>query len=376
LGEGDLRDYHWDRAQELAEPAREAFDDHRYRALRAKQDYDFKRAERECLKALELEPDHIPSLLLLAEVLILRERWDDALKVANKVLRLKAGDVGALRWRAEALRMLGRDEDEHGTIEAALSELVEHPTTLLAAGDSALMRGRHKEALVHYRRAWELEPDLEAAQIGVCEALRSRNPLYRLTVRIALAWARTRRSAGAVWILIVGLIWAASRFGSGVIGDVGYFAMMAFVVPVVALSLARSSLQDFWLQFRREGREALPRRFKLAANIVAPLTLLGAAGLVAFYLVNEVYDVVFLIYGSLAIGIALPLAVAVKFPEDLRWIGYGATGLCWAAAITTTAYGLLGSSSDTFFILYYIFGGTLFLSLFLRVDATRLRLRR
>lgn len=373
LDDPERSEFHAAKAAELAEFTPEL---HCSRARHAKEEYSFGRAERECRSAIQLDAGHVEAWSLLAEVCVLRSRWAEALKAADKALQLKPGDIDALRWRAESLRMLGRNEAAQGTVEAALAERGDNPTAHLMAGDSALLRGHHIEALRHYQTALDLDPWLEAAQIGVCESLRSRNPLYRATVRIALAWARSGRRGAVLWLLLLGAVWSTFQFGEGLVGDAGFYLLLWGMGGTVLVSFTRTSLQDFWLQLRRDGRKALPKRFRLAANVVAPFMLLAFALSLGFVLDDSAFSLVYLVNGVLAAGMAIPIALAVKYPEDLRWMGYALTGLCWAAVLTCAAYGLFGTSFDTLRILLYVSGGAVILSVMFRADATRLRLRR
>ena len=376
LGDVKLCEYHVGQTYALYEPEESLSGDPYCRALKAKADFNFHRAERECRIAIEEDPEHVAAWATLAEVLFLRHKWVESLKAANRVLALEPGNVEALRWRAEALRMLGREDAERSTVEAALSEPGDNATAHLMAGDSALLRGRHKQALRHYQRAWELDPDLEAAQIGVCESLRSRNPVYRLTLRASLLFARKRWAGVLVSLSILLAASFGAEFASGIVGAVSSIVYFGLVGGIIVFTVARANLQDFWLQFFRDGRRALPRRFRVAANVVTPLLLIGAMGIGGHFLIDGDIQLLSVLVGAWAVAAAMPVSVAVQYPEDFRWFGYGLAGLCWAAILVNIAYGFLGSSWNTFMILMYVYGGALALSMFLRVNATRLRMRR
>src|SRR6185295_5916341 len=66
---------------------------------------------------------------------------------------------------------------------------------LLHAGDA-------KRALEHFREALRLDPELEFARAGVVEALKARNPIYRVMLLYFLWMARL--SGRTRWGIILG----------------------------------------------------------------------------------------------------------------------------------------------------------------------------
>lgn len=135
-------------------------------------------------RAIELDPHDADHHAMLAQIRCAQRRWQDALAAADAGLALDPHDVDCLNLRSVALTKLGRGAEATDSLDKALAEDPDDPYTHQARGWALLHRGDAKGALHHFQEALRRNPTLEGARAGLVEALKARNPLYRLV----LAW--------------------------------------------------------------------------------------------------------------------------------------------------------------------------------------------
>jgi class 3 adenylate cyclase/tetratricopeptide (TPR) repeat protein len=124
-------------------------------ALSAVKQYD--RAEPDCLRVLELNPDHIISLDQLALIAFDRGDYEKGIEYTTKILGIQSDNVQALVNRGTAYRLLNRYEEA----DADLSRAIElDPNNALAYENRAIARlymDRPDDALADANRAVELD---------------------------------------------------------------------------------------------------------------------------------------------------------------------------------------------------------------------------
>jgi Flp pilus assembly protein TadD len=164
--------------------------------LSARMTHDFDTAEEAFRSALDLDPNHVKSLLNLSRVLLDTDRADIALVKVDEALGIDPESGDGYRLRGRALRQLGRKNDamvayrhaivlndqdvwsmnnmalmliEEGLFEDALPplaraiELEEHPVFLNNLGMALEGTGRFRAAEVAYRSAVGLDDSYENA---------------------------------------------------------------------------------------------------------------------------------------------------------------------------------------------------------------------
>ena len=139
---------------------------------------------------------------LLGGVLFRAQRWPAALEAANAALELDPEDVDALNLQAATLRQLGRPSDARGSLRKALQQDPHEAWTHANLGWTCLQQGQQREAEQHFREALRLDPELEIARKGVVEAIKAKNPVYRLILR-GFLWLNRRTTKGQ-WYLVLG----------------------------------------------------------------------------------------------------------------------------------------------------------------------------
>ncbi|MHC4993496.1 MAG: tetratricopeptide repeat protein, partial [Planctomycetota bacterium] len=110
--------------------------------------------------------------------------------------------VECANFRAIALVQLGRRDEAGGAIGSALSHEPDNPTTHANMGWTLLHQNKTKQALEHFREALRLDPNHEWAKQGIVEALKARNPIYRLML-IYFLWM-SRLEPRVQWGVLIG----------------------------------------------------------------------------------------------------------------------------------------------------------------------------
>ncbi len=114
------------------------------------------KAETVLREAREIQPKHLQTLGLLAEVLEAEAKHDEALGVAEEALAIEPAYTPALVVKARSLRTLGRHDEAAKAIDAALELDPRNPRVLAEKGEIAAAQGRWDEAAASFRQAVEL----------------------------------------------------------------------------------------------------------------------------------------------------------------------------------------------------------------------------
>jgi tetratricopeptide (TPR) repeat protein len=245
-------------------------------------------AERAVREAIRLEGENEHYYSLLGSILLQQGRWQDALNAADAGLRLNSEDVTCANLRAMALVKLGRQDHAHRALDTALSYEPENAFTHANRGFAMLHQNRPKEAFDHFREALRLDPTNEYAREGVIQALRARNPVYRVLL-VFFLWM-SRLSPGARTGLIIGM-W----FGHRIVRETArqnpqmapYLAVVSGAYLLfVFLCWTAEPLFDLLLRLDPVGRMALSREKIVASNWVGTL-LFGALGCFGVWLVTR-----------------------------------------------------------------------------------------
>jgi tetratricopeptide (TPR) repeat protein len=207
------------------------------------------------------------------------ERWNDALAAADRGLSIDAEHVGCRNMRSMSLMRLGRYAEAQATAHGTLADAPEDEMTHATAGWNYLHQGNHKKALEHFAESLRLDPNFEYAQIGMLEAMKAKNPLFRTLVTFNLKMSQF--TSNARWGILLG----------------GYFAyrvalsqtrnnptLAPYLMPLVALYMIFAlwtwigpPLADLSLRTNRLGRLALPPDRRRASTLFGLLAILSLA---------------------------------------------------------------------------------------------------
>ena len=226
--------------------------------------------------AIDLDPNDAHYRGMLAQIRFRQERWEDALRAADAGLAIDPHDTDSLNLRSLSLTKLGRSAEATASVESSLANDPDNPYTHQALGFAKLHQGDHKQALTHFQEALRRDPTLDGAREGLLEALKARNPIYRIVLGWFL-WLDRFEPQRRTQILIG--IWIGSMVLRNMLEGAGYtdaatvagYSWLGFVL----FTACAVPLFNLLLLLHPIGRHALSRDSRNSA------LLLGAALLVA-----------------------------------------------------------------------------------------------
>ncbi len=296
------------------------------------QQEDYDGAERLLKQAVQLSPNEPDYYGLLASIFLQKKNFHLALEYAEKGLALNGEHILCLNMRSAALLKLKRKDEAFQTIEKALEKDPENEFTHINYGWSHLERGRHKEALSHFREALRLNPNSSPAKSGLVETMKARYWLYRMFLKYAF-WM-SRLSSRNQWIFIIGL-YVLIRILRGLADQNEVLGMLIAPIVILYLIFALSSwfimpLSNLILRLNPYGRYALNKEETLASNLVGFSLLLGIAGGLLYAVTGHLMAAALLVFG---IVMMIPTGSMFNPSKDkkkktLIWytIGLGVTG--------------------------------------------------
>ena len=233
--------------------------------------------------------------------------WKLALESARLGLGVDAQDVDCANLEAMALVHLGRQGEASSVIETALHRDPENAMTHANLGWADLHAGKYESAVVHFREALRLRPNLEWARSGIVEAMKARSIFYQPILRYFL-WME-RLPGNVRWGLILGL-WVLMRLLRPVTQAVPAFAPFVTPLLVVYLSFAFMTwisrpLFNLFLRLDKVGRLALSKDELVASNWLG-LCVFGGLGVLLVSLFLPVGELSLAGIGLLAM--AIPVA--------------------------------------------------------------------
>lgn len=243
-----------------------------------------KDAERAIDAAIGLDPGDADYHALKANLRFVRTDWPGALAAAEEALRLDPEHETAANLRGMALVKLGRKREAEAALDGLLARDPENALSQANQGWTQLERNDPKRALEHFRESLRIDPTLDWARAGMIEALKARNPVYRLILQFFLWMAK---KSGKVQVAIILLF----IFGRGALNSVADQnpALRPLVLPLIVLlalffwlTWVASPLLNLTLLLHPYGRYALTRDDKRTAAIVGLLLLAALGSLIAW----------------------------------------------------------------------------------------------
>lgn len=270
-------------------------------------------AEEAIRLAIRLDPENAHFRALLAGLLLDQERWRDALAVAEQGLSLDPEDGTCANMRAMALTRLGRRAEAHATLVSALERDPEDAVSHANRGMAYLHEGKPHKALEHFREALRLDPQSDYARAGMIEALKARNPIYRLILAYFL-WMSTL-SGRVRWGVIIGayVLVRILRVTASENPE-----LQPYVYPIVAVYMLFALLSWMGVPFfnltlltSRFGRQALSREAKQGAIALGLLWSSALACAIAWwYLPSNPLIIAAIVMAMLSLPIGSTLSLA------------------------------------------------------------------
>ena len=242
----------------------------------------FKAALDAVAEAIRIDSHDADHFTLQASIHLQRDDWTAALASADEALRLNPEDNTAANLRAMALVRLGRKDEAVHTVSQNLSRDPNDAFSHANQGWNALHRNDPLRAQEHFREALRLDASLDYARQGLLEALKARNPVYRVMLAYFL-WSG-RASQKIQWAFIIGVI-----FGNRIIGNLSdanpqlawfFVPLQVLFYAFIYLSWTAGPMFNFALLFDRFGRHVLTQRERNAALIFGASFLIALAILV------------------------------------------------------------------------------------------------
>jgi hypothetical protein len=190
----------------------------------------------------------------------------------------------------------------------------------LHANRGWLLLGESKveEALGSFRAALRLDPGMEWARLGIIEAMKAQNSVYRLFLRCSM-W---KSSLGTLKLaILVFALAAVSNFALGTYRQ--HRSLWPLLVPIGAVCglfifgpWISDPLSNLFLRANSAGRLALNRAESIAANLVAVCLALAAVAAVTF---TATRSMVWLVLGAVALLMLVPIGGAAKAHGTRAW---------------------------------------------------------
>jgi tetratricopeptide (TPR) repeat protein len=234
-------------------------------------------------EALRLRPTYASYYALLSSIHLSRKRWQAALKAAEEGLRHDPENARCLNSRGIALNQMGERAEATESVESALARDPESAVAHATLGWVQLNQGKPESALAYFREALRLNPLSTYAREGIVEALKARNPIYRVLLRYFL-WMSTL-TTGEQW----GFLALTSGERSGLRAVARAFPPLYIIVlplqllyfTFAVLTWVARPLFALIVRLDPLGRLSLPREEIVASNWVGACLILALLGTLA-----------------------------------------------------------------------------------------------
>jgi tetratricopeptide (TPR) repeat protein len=305
-------------------------------------------------EAIRLDPENARYHAMVSRIHAKHKSWQKALQAAEEGLRFDPENVQCINLRGLALVNLGqRDKAEH-TIAAALARDPENALTHANQGWARLHAGDHEQALTHFREALRLNPLLDWARAGIVEALKARNPIYRLVLRYFLWMSRLTDAEQGETIAVVSGAWYALRTIARQV-PILYIVVWPLSLLYSAFAVLTWTARPLFalaLRFNRLGRHALPEKEIAASNWVAACLLAAGGGLI---LGMVLWNAAFLVLSAVSLAMILPVSAVFHCSPGIGRIILAVCSVLLAATgLLAFAASLVGSWA---IVLAVIIGG-------------------
>jgi tetratricopeptide (TPR) repeat protein len=225
------------------------------------------------LTALSLAPEMPELLVHMAELMARRDWLPQGLEFAERALAVTPDDPRVLMTAGTLRSRLGRHAQAKADFARALERAPENHAVQANAGWSALRRRDPDAAIGHFRTSLRLDADERGPRVGLLEAMRARNALYRVFLPAALRfyWFQPNLRWVAV-ALAVALIMYATFVEPAWLRLV----LRALIAATAVFVWAARPLADLVLLRDPAGRTLLDRTARTVSILVGVLLLAGS----------------------------------------------------------------------------------------------------
>jgi tetratricopeptide (TPR) repeat protein len=265
----------------------------------AVQEDEYDEAEKNINEAIKLDPYNANYYAVFASVKLTRKQFETALSLANKALEIDSENLLGLNIRSTALLKLKRNNESFNTIEGALREDPNNAYTHANYGWGLLEKGDHKKAMEHFKESLKKDPSFEYAQMGMIEAIKATNLLYRLFLKYSF-WIGNLTSKYQ-WGVIIGFYLGVRALR--VIAQTNA-TLRPYLVPIIIamVILAFSTwvmepISNLFLRFNTYGQLLLNKKEKISSNFVAASLAIFLLGTLIYILTKEEYYLSIAVFG-------------------------------------------------------------------------------
>ena len=313
-------------------------------------------AENQITQAIALDAKDAHFYAFHANIKLIRKQYQLALELAARALEADAENLLALNIRSSALIKLDKKEEAFITIEGALREDPNNAYTHTNYGWGLLEKGNHKKALEHFKEALQNDPGQDMARMGMLEAIKATNPLYRLFLKYSFFMSRL--TAKYQWGVIIGF-YLITRVLRGIAqkneAAQPYLTPIVVLLAIIAFSTwVFTPISNLFLRLNRYGRLLLDQNEKRNSNLVALSLIVSGLGLINYFLFS---DERFLSIAAFGFAMMLPLGILFSAGKNQRilqiyTLAMTATGI--SAIVLTFISNDLFNIASVLFILGFI----------------------
>ena len=239
---------------------------------------DFPEALKAVQRGLQIAPGLAPLHAQEGAILIAQGNSADALVQLERARTLDPEDSGTVALLSAALFNTRRFEEAERAAADALRLDPDNSEAHRILGLLSLRRGGGRSAVDAHRTALRLDPTDPEYREGLATAMKSRNPLYGLLLRLG-DW-QEGLPPGARWLVLLAPL-IASRVLRPFNDHVWAQILLALVVAVVLFTWALEPVMNAVLLCSSYARNLLPRDAKLATYGFLAYTALAVASVTA-----------------------------------------------------------------------------------------------
>jgi tetratricopeptide (TPR) repeat protein len=158
-------------AETLRKAPKEAAADPRFHYLlaRAYSSEDQPGSDKELAEALKINPNHVDSLLLVADHLIDSEKYDDAAKVLMQVHAVNPQEPRGFAYLAVLAHLSNNAKGEAAARQLGLARWSTNPEVDHLIGRKLSQKYRFAEGSAYQQKALELDPEYPPARLQLCQ---------------------------------------------------------------------------------------------------------------------------------------------------------------------------------------------------------------
>ncbi len=131
----------------------------------------YEQARQQFDKCVDLNPGYLPARYAQTQVAIVKNDFDGAVQAAGEILKARPDSVQGRVMMAAALQRLGKYDEARKLLNEVLEKDPKQVETLLEMGVLDLNQKKTKDALDHFRRAYEAAPQNIRGLLGESKAL-------------------------------------------------------------------------------------------------------------------------------------------------------------------------------------------------------------